>query len=136
MKIIPDSALNKELNQSDCESQNIAQKEKNRIEQEIYKERLKNSKDGITLFIDKLYKLGIGFLFGLACISILLILGCFSCLIYKYMKYIMVDLEKLETFLHDAWKVLSGASIILFAQFLGWTIKNKHHELKERDKVD
>ena len=58
-KIIPDTALNKELNQSDFESKDIAQKEKNRVDQGQYKKKLEDSKDEITLFLDWLYKYGI-----------------------------------------------------------------------------
>ncbi len=133
-KIIPDTALNKELNQSDFESKDIAQKEKNRVDQGQYKKKLEDSKDEITLFLDWLYKYGIGFLFLLACVLILFTLGCFAYLVFNYIRYLVEDICKLEIFLHDAWKVLSGASVILFVQFLGWTVKNKHNELKDRNK--
>lgn len=135
MKVIPENALDIELSQSDSKSTDIAQKEQNRIEQGKYAQHLQDSKDSITLFLDWLFKIGIGFLFFLACIITLSILAGFGCLIYHYMKYLIADIERLETFLHDTWKVLSGASLILFAQFLVWTIKNRDVALKNRNKI-
>ncbi len=129
---IPDSAVDKESAVSEkSPNKDLAKNEDALIESAQYGEKLKNSFDLTQLLHLCLYRYGVTLIFTLACITVIFIFWVFGSMIYEYSKYVMAEPTRLEEFLGEVWKILTGASVIIFVQLLGWTIKRKADELKD-----
>lgn len=125
-KAIPDEAVQQEQYKTDSGSEKMAGEERRAFSRGDLKKRLIDSQDKTSIAIENVYRWGILFLFAVACFGVLYLGLKLTSLISSYVDFVKGDEEQLKELLRDLWKVLSGAAIVIFGQFLGWAIKNRH----------
>lgn len=129
-KLIPENAAQQEQANTDADSGEMAGKETKAISKGKLKKVLEDSRDKTSIAIEDIYRWGILFLFGVACLAILYMSFQITCLISSYVDHVRGDQVQLKELLRDIWKVLSGASVVVFVQAIGWMIKNRHDGIK------
>lgn len=120
-KEIPDAAIAKEkAGIQDSDSHALAKSEGKRFADNTYGKEIQDGKEKIQLLNLGLYRWGITIVFVLSCLVVVFILGLAALLLWKYTNFLIEDYEKLGTFLRETWKVLTGASVVVFVQIVVW----------------
>lgn len=124
---IPFSAIKEEASRVDAMLEEQGEKEEREIDSGTY-DAIGDSQNKNTLTMHRLFRWGLMALFGFLLLTMLIVLVSLATILGFYIYSVIHDPIKLEQIIKNIWKVLSGASIVVFFQLLAWSIKNKVDE--------